>query len=100
MEGSMSNDPVAARTKQIEDELSTRYGAVLCGRDLRIILGYPSGDAFRHAVHRKTLPVPTFFLAGRRGRCAATRDVARWMASLGRPDVDVPADTKKGGSMT
>ncbi|MFK2931906.1 hypothetical protein [Dyella agri] len=84
----MSTDQINARATEIEEDLLARYGAVMAGRDLRTILGYPSGDAFRHAAQRKTLPIPTFFLKGRRGRCAATRDVARWMALLGQPDSD------------
>lgn len=84
----MSIDQKNPRALKIEEELLARHGAVISGRDLRIILGYPSGDAFRHAVHRKTLPIPTFFLKGRRGRCAATWDVARWVASLGQPTAD------------
>lgn len=59
-----------------------QYGAVIGGRDLHLILGYRTGDAFRHAVHRGTLAIPTFFIKGRRGRCAAARDVAQWIASL------------------
>lgn len=88
----MSTDQINARAVRLEGELLARYGAVMSGRDLRAILGYPSGDAFRHAAHRKTLPIPTFFLKGRRGRCAATRDVAHWMALLGQPGSDSSAD--------
>jgi len=87
----MSIDEINARAQEIEKELLARFGAVMSGRDLRTILGYPSGDAFRHAVHRKTLPLPTFFLPGRRGRCAATHDVAQWMAFLGQPASGGPA---------
>lgn len=82
----MTEDDVAsaaiARAADIEKDLQSRFGAVVAGRDLWRLLGYRSGDAFRHAVHRGTLTVPTFFIKGRRGRCAATRDVARWIASI------------------
>jgi hypothetical protein len=95
-EKGMSTEQIDARAQKFEEELLARYGAVISGRDLRIILGYPSGDAFRHAVHRKTLPIPTFFLKGRRGRCATTREVARWMAFLGQPIMDSDVDVEKG----
>ncbi|WP_369157513.1 hypothetical protein [Candidatus Thiodiazotropha sp. LNASS1] len=58
------------------------YGAVIQGRDLHHILGYSSGDAFRHAVCRKTLPVQTFKRPGYRMRFARTHDIAIWLASM------------------
>lgn len=70
------------RAARIETKLTARFGAVICGGDLRTLLGYRTGDAFRHAVHRGTLAVPTFFIPGRRGRCATTRVVAQWLADL------------------
>lgn len=65
-----------------EARLFELHGAVIGGRDLRHLLGYKTGDAFRQAAHRQTLPVSTFFLDGRRGRFAATKNVARWKASI------------------
>ncbi len=66
------------------------YGAVIGGRDLHHVLGYSSGDAFRQAACRKTLPVQTFKRDGFRLRFARTHDVAKWLASLDRayPEVD------------
>lgn len=58
--------------------LENRYGLVVAGRDLVRLLGYRTPVAFRQAAHRKTLGVDTFFIKGRRGRCARTSDVARW----------------------
>ncbi len=89
----MPKTELSARASQIEKELMAQYGAVIGSRDLHVILGYRSGDAFRHAVHRGTLAVPTFFIKGRRGRCATVRDVALWIASLeGKaPPNDSPA---------
>lgn len=58
------------------------YGAVISGKDLRHVLGYRTGDAFRQAVRRNTLPFPTFIPEGRRARTARTHDVAIWLASL------------------
>lgn len=70
------------RAEEIEKNLLAQFGAVICGAELRRILGYRTGNAFRQAVHRKTLPIRTFFEPHRRGRCAASADVAIWMASL------------------
>lgn len=60
------------------------YGAVIGGRDLHHVLGYPSSDAFRQAVHRKTVPVQTFRRSGFRTRFARTHDIAKWLVSVGR----------------
>lgn len=70
------------RAALIETQLTARFGAVICGGDLRTLLGYRTGDAFRHAVYRGSLPVPSFFIPGRRGRCATARVVAQWLANL------------------
>lgn len=74
--------PCRLHTDEIEKQLLARFGAVINGADLRRILGYRTGSAFRQAVYRKTLPVRTFFEPHRRGRCASATDIAIWMASL------------------
>jgi hypothetical protein len=91
----MPKNQLSARISQIEKQLMAQYGAAISGRDLHAILGYRSGDAFRHAVHRGKLAVPTFFIDGRRGRCAATSEVARWMASLEKSLPEAPAPSGK-----
>lgn len=58
------------------------YGAVIQGRDLHHVLGYTSGDAFRQAACRKTLPVQTFKRPGFRMRFARTHDIAKWLAYM------------------
>jgi hypothetical protein len=58
--------------------LQRRYGVVVSGADLVRLLGYRSSSAFRMAAQRRTLPIPTFFIPGRRGRCARTQDIAHW----------------------
>jgi hypothetical protein len=52
------------------------------GKDLRHILGYRTGDAFRQAVRRNSLPFPTFIPEGRRVRMARTHDIAKWLVSI------------------
>ena len=42
------------------------YGDDLIKHDLRHILGYRSGDAFRQSVFRKQLPFPIFIKNGAR----------------------------------
>lgn len=67
---------------EIESELLTRYGTVIGGSSLRGLLGYKTGGAFRQAAYCGRLPVPTFFIEGRRGRHALAQDIAAWLASL------------------
>lgn len=73
---------ISARVAAIESDLLSQYGAVISGADLRLILGFKTGSAFRQAAHRGALPVRTFFQTGRRGRSASSAAVAAWMAAL------------------
>lgn len=65
-----------------ERNLLDKYGAIVGGKDLRHVLGYRTAGAFRKAVFRKQLPIPTFIPEGRKMRMARTRDIARWLVSL------------------
>lgn len=67
--------------KELEDELTARYGPMVSNEDLRIALGYPSKEAFRQALSRKRVPVPVFSLPQRRGKYALVKDVAAWLAA-------------------
>lgn len=58
--------------------LQERFGLIVAGKDLVRLLGYRTSAAFRQAVHRQSLGISTFFIPGRRGRCARTSDIARW----------------------
>lgn len=73
-----------ASAATIEATLIREEGAILGGDALRRALGYRSLDALRKAIRRGTIPVSVFPLEGRRGRFALTRDVATWLATLGR----------------
>jgi hypothetical protein len=64
----------------LEEQLLGRYGPMISNDNLRIVLGYPSMEAFRQALSRQTVPVPVFGLANRRGKYALATDVARWLA--------------------
>jgi hypothetical protein len=67
--------------------LQDRFGMIVAGKDLVRLLGYRTSAAFRQAVHRNSLGIRTFFILGRRGRCARTSDVARWAIEHGANDL-------------
>lgn len=72
--------------------LLNAHGAIIGGHDLPRILGYPSSSAFRQAVHRKSVPIPTFKQPGFRMRFARTHDIAIWLALMGREIKDLIPD--------
>lgn len=76
------SDPyhIATRTQELERWLLKEFGPVLNGQALRKLLGLPTPDAFRQALKRRGAPVPLFHEPGRRGWCASTCEVARWIA--------------------
>lgn len=53
---------------------------MISGEALRTALGYPSMEAFRQALSRKTVPIPVFSIDARRGKFALVKDLARWLA--------------------
>jgi hypothetical protein len=63
----------------LERELMRRYGPIIGNDDLLQALGYPSKEAFRQAIVRKTVPIPIFDLTNRRGKFALVLDLARWL---------------------
>lgn len=69
-----------AERSALESSLLRELGPVLGGAALARALGYRTQAAFRTAALRGQVPVPLFYLAGRRGRFALTRDVAYWLA--------------------
>lgn len=62
-------------------ELIRVLGPVLGGGELAAALGYRTADAFGKAARGNRLPIPTFEIAGRRGRYAMTVDLANWLWS-------------------
>lgn len=78
----MSNKSKKARemATSLERDLLKIHGPLLANDDLRIALGYPSMDAFRQALSRKTVPIPVFTPEKRRGKFALVKDVAEWLA--------------------
>lgn len=69
----------ATTAADFEARLVRLYGPVLGGQVLAHVLGYPTPGAFAKARQRGRLPIPTFPIPGRRGRFAATADLAAWL---------------------
>lgn len=66
-------------TQTLEKNIIKRQRPLISNDDLREALGYSTMDAFRQALARKTVPVPVFSLANRRGKYALVKDVADWL---------------------
>ncbi len=73
-------EQMQALASEIEHDLYQHFGPLLFNANLYAALGYPSGDAFRQALCRKTVPVEIFSIERRRGKFALSRDVALWLA--------------------
>lgn len=73
-------DDVTTLAQALERDLLTSVGPLLGGEVLYRILGYRSGDAFRQAMSRNSVPVPVFNIAHRRGKFALSKEVALWLA--------------------
>lgn len=73
---------LTVRAEEFELCLIKLYGVIVGGKDLRHLLGYKTGSAFRLAVMRNQIPFPTFIMEGRRMRMARTHDIAKWLASI------------------
>ena len=74
--------------RALAEQLTRLNGPLVTGDYLRIALGYPSMQAFRQALSRKTVPIPVFSIPQRRGKFALVNDLARWLAA------QRPASTK------
>jgi len=78
----MTSESENQRLSEIERQLLQEFGPLIGGSALQRLLGYRNGAAFRQAVRRKRLAVPTFRIEGRHARFATTRDVAAWLARM------------------
>lgn len=77
----LTHQPTTDRlARELEEDLLRRYGTLLPGSALASELGYPSARAYQQAVTRRTVPVPVFQVARRRGTFALAKDVAEWVA--------------------
>lgn len=64
----------------LRQDLMTQFGPVIGGDDLRQVLGYKSGAAFRLALKQNNITLQVFNIKKRRGRFALTIDIAIWLA--------------------
>jgi len=71
--------PLPADFDHYEATLTQTLGPVVGGTALTRALGFRTQAAFRKAKQRGRLPVRTFEVEGRRGRFAATSDIAAWL---------------------
>lgn len=83
--------------ENFERRLILALGATVGGDTLSRALGYRSQDAFRKAYQRGRLPVATFELSGRRGRFAASVDIAHWLWCQRTAPASITS-TMKGGA--
>ena len=88
MTSKISADPIVTLAKELEQDLLALYGPTMFGKNLHNALGYGSGDAFRQAVSRKTVPIKVFPIEKRKGKFALTKDVAYWLAKQRCESVD------------
>ena len=70
--------------EHLESLIVREYGVVLTGRSLMRVLGYPSLEALRAAIHRGTVPIRVFPLENRRGKGALASEAARYLANQHR----------------
>jgi hypothetical protein len=66
---------------KLEQELMDRYGLMVGGQDLRIVLGYNTASAFNLAFKLGDISLPIFNIEKRRGKFALSTDIAHWIAS-------------------
>jgi len=75
--------PVLGGIKEdVAKRLAERYGELIGGDDLRLVLGFPTLAALKQAIRRSTLSLPTFLIPGRRGRFATTSDIVEWLIDI------------------
>jgi len=71
--------------KKLEESLLhllfKEYGPMVTGVDLVKVLGYPSDNAFRQSISRKTVPVEIFDIPNRKGKFALVTEIASWLAA-------------------
>lgn len=69
--------PISANN--LFDQMLTRYGPTLGGRELYAALGFKSYAAFHRSKQLGELGITVFTLPGRRGWFALTGDIAEWL---------------------
>lgn len=65
------------------ESLESRYGPLMSLKDIAEVLKYPSADAVRKALSRKTLALPTTRLPNRREIFIRTNEIAGYLDKSG-----------------
>jgi hypothetical protein len=76
----VNQDDECSLEKAVKEQLLRLHGPMISGDALRSALGYPTMEAFRQALSRKTVPIPVFSIELRRGKFALVQDLAHWLA--------------------
>jgi hypothetical protein len=74
------NSEKEALINTLRQDLMKHFGPVIGGDDLRQVLGYKTGAAFRLAIKQNDIALPVFTIKKRRGRFALAIDIATWLA--------------------
>ena len=82
------------RDKANHAALCIQQGPLLGGEQLRLALGFKSGEAFRAAARSGRVPVQLMKIAGRKGWFARTDDVLFWLRTLSYPSGTQPPQNK------
>lgn len=79
MEEIKLNSEKEALINALRQDLMKHFGPVIGGEDLRQVLGYKTGAAFRLALKQNDITLPVFTIKKRRGRFALAIDIATWL---------------------
>jgi hypothetical protein len=66
----------------LNQQLLEKYGLMIGGKDLYMVLGFKTYGSFRLANERQEIPVKVFKIPKRRDWYALTNDLAQWLLSL------------------
>lgn len=85
-----------SNTTENQPRLLQKYGQLIGTTEMAKVLGYPTPNALRMAIYRKTLPIRMFDVPGRRGKFALTAEVEAWLATLGADGTPIVKQEKGG----
>ena len=74
--------------KWIDDQIE-RYGPIVGGEALRILLGFRTYDAFQKARRHSKFDIALFRLSGRQGHFAMTSEACAWLINQRKASVAV-----------
>lgn len=69
------------------DEQIKRYGPIVGGEALRILLGFRTYDAFQKARRHSKFEIALFRLSGRQGHFAMTSEACAWLVDQRKASV-------------